>query len=199
MRRSVLIMLVAVILAAALLAWLGYVVTRPQGSDQDPEETILNQADLPAGWDYLPDASYVHTDLAQLSDPGAEWEAKNAFFNASAPYGRQLIVYVVAFQKEEWAQAKFGHFNGDEDEDEDGELGDASLIYFVDSYLTIPGTDRSYLSSVLTTVTFVEEVYFVLVQFVTEFTPEDEPIHTYADWMRSIAQAQADKIEERGE
>ncbi len=85
MRRSVLIMLVAVILAASLLAWLGYVVTRPQGSDQDPEEIILNQADLPAGWDYLPDASYAHTDLAQLSDPGAEWEAKNAFFNCQRP------------------------------------------------------------------------------------------------------------------
>ena len=70
---------------------------------------------------------------------------------------------------------------------------------FVDSYVTIPGTDRSYLSFVLTTVTFVDEVYFVLVQFLTEFGPEDEPIHTYADWMRSIAQAQADKIEEMGE
>ncbi len=105
---------------------------------------------------------------------------------------------MVAFQKEEWAQAKFGHFNGDEEEDEDGELGDASLIYFVDNYLTIPGTDRSYLSSVLTTVTFVEEIYFVMVQFVTEFTPEDEPIHTYTTWMQSIAQTQADKIEERG-
>jgi hypothetical protein len=197
MRRSVLITLVAVIIAASLLAWIGYFVTRPSGSNQDPNDIILDQTDLPAGWDYVSDASYAHTELSQLSDPGAVWEAKNVFYNASAPYGRQLIVYVVAFQKEEWAQAKFGHFNEDEDEDE--ELGDASLIYFTDTWVTIPGTDRSYISSVLTTITFVDEVYFVLVQFLTEFGPEDEPFHTYADWMRSIAQAQADKIEEMGE
>jgi hypothetical protein len=199
MRRSVLITLVAVIIAASLLAWLGYALTRPQGSDQDPRDIILNQADLPAGWDSLPNASYVHTDLAQLSDPGAVWEAKNVFHNFSAPYGRQLIVYVVAFEKEEWAQAKFGNFNGDEEEDEDEELGDASSMYYVDNEETIPGTDQTYVSSVLTTVTFVDEIYFVMVQFVTEFTPEDEPFHIYTAWMQSIAQSQAEKIEGVGD
>lgn len=196
MRRSVLIALVAVIIAASLLAWIGYAVTRSD-SNQDPDDIILDETDLPSGWVFVPNDSYAHTDLAQLSDPGAEWEAKNVFYNSSAPYGRQLVVYVVAFQKEEWAQAKFGHFDGDVDEDE--ELGDASLIYFTDTLVSIPGTDRSYISSVLTTVSFVDEGYFVLVQFLTEFGPEDEPIHTYADWMRTIAQAQADKIEEMDE
>lgn len=196
MRRSVLIILVAVIIAASLLAWIGYAVTRPQGSDQDPGDIILNQAEIPTGWDFMANASYAHTDLAQLSDPGAVWEAKNVFYNSSAPYGRQLIVYVVAFEKEEWAQAKFGHFNGDEEEDEDEELGDASSIYYVDNEETIPGTDQTYVSAVLTTVTFVDEIYFVMVQFVTEFTPDDEPFHSYTTWMQSIAQTQADKIED---
>ena len=103
---------------------------------------------------------------------------------------------MVAFEKEEWAQSKFGHFNGDEEEDEDEDLGDASSMYYVDNEEAIPGTDQTYVSGVLTTVTFVEDIYFVMVQFVTDFTPEDEPFHIYTTWMQSIAQTQADKIED---
>ena len=185
MRRSVLIVLVAVIIAASLLAWIGYVVTRPQDSEPGPRGSHPEPGRPSRRLGFRGERlRYAHTDLAQLSDPGAVWEAKNVFYNSSAPYGRQLIVYVVAFEKEEWAQAKFGHFNGDEEEDEDEELGDASSMYYVDDEETIPGTDQTYVSAVLTTVTFVDENYFVMVQFVTEFTPEDEPFHIYTPWMQ---------------
>jgi hypothetical protein len=194
MKRPIAIMIVAVVLAAALLSGLGYFLLRPDSTSTDPGSIILDQADLPEGWTFAENASYIHTDIGELSDPGAEWEAKHVFFNLSAPFGRHLIVYVVSFQKEEWAQAKFGHFEGDEDEDNE-EIGEMSSLYYVDDEEIVPGSSETYVSAVLTTVTFVEERYFVMVQFLTDFTPADEPFHIYTPWMNDIVLEQEKKIE----
>jgi hypothetical protein len=194
MKRSIAIVISAIVLAAALLAGLGYYLLKPSSSGTDPESIILNQADLPLGWTFDRNASYVHTEVKDLSDPGAEWEAKHVFFNMSAPYGRHLIVYVVSFQNEEWAQVKFGHFNGSENDDNE-EIGEMSSVYYIDNGLIVPGTSETYVSAVLTTVTFVEERYFVMVQFVTDFTPADEPFHIYTTWMNDIVLEQENHIE----